>query len=76
MLKGLIKKYNKTYEDKLPMITPHSLRHIFCANMANKGMHPNTLQYIMSHASIIMTLGYYAHGSFSSVKAKIGRLSA
>ncbi|PCS04174.1 transposase [Lactococcus chungangensis CAU 28 = DSM 22330] len=39
-------------------------------------MHPNTLQYIMSHASIIMTLGYYAHGSFSSVKAKIGRLSA
>lgn len=76
MLKGLIKKYNKTHEDKLPMITPHSLRHTFCTNMANKGMNPNTLQYIMGHASITMTLGYYAHGSFSSAKAEMERLSA
>ena len=28
--------------------------------MANKGMNPNTLQYLMGHANITMTLGYYA----------------
>ena len=27
MMKGLVKKYNKYNEDKLPHITPHSLRH-------------------------------------------------
>ena len=34
MMKGLVKKYNKYNEDKLPHITPHSLRHTFCTNYA------------------------------------------
>ena len=75
MLRGLIKKYNKTHKDKLPNITPHSLRHTYCTNMANKGMNPNTLQYIMGHANITMTLGYYAHGTFQSAKAELERLA-
>lgn len=74
MLKGLVKKYNKTHTDQLPNITPHSLRHTYCTNMANKGMNPNTLQYIMGHANITMTLGYYAHGTFHSAKEEIARL--
>ena len=51
-------------KDKLPNITPHSFRHTYCTNMANRGMNPNTLQYLMGHANITMTLGYYAHGTF------------
>ena len=74
MLRGLIKKYNKYHKDKLPNITPHSLRHTYCTNMANKGMNPNTLQYLMGHANITMTLGYYAHGTFQSAKAELERL--
>lgn len=35
---------------------------------------PNTLQYIIEHFNITMTLGYYAHGSFTSVKAEMERL--
>ncbi|MSS23504.1 site-specific integrase [[Clostridium] innocuum] len=76
MVRGLIKKYNKTHEDKLPNITPHSFRHTYCTNMANKGMNPNTLQYIMGHANITMTLGYYAHGTFQSAKAELKRLAS
>ena len=76
MVKGLIKKYNKTHKDKLPNVTPHTFRHTFCTNMANRGMNPNTLQYIMGHSNITMTLGYYAHGSFVSAKAEMERLSA
>ena len=76
MLKGLIKKYNKTHTEQLPSITPHSLRHTYRTNMANKGMNPNILQYIMGHANITMTLGYYAHGTFDSAKAEIERLAS
>ena len=75
MLRGLVKKYNKTHKDQLPNITPHSLRHTYCTNMARKGMNPNTLQYIMGHANITMTLGYYAHGTFNSAKAELERLA-
>ena len=76
MVKGLAKKYNKNHEDVLPKVTPHIFRHTFCTNMANKGMNPNTLQYIMGHANITMTLGYYAHGSSASAKAEMDRLCA
>lgn len=75
MVRGLIKKYNKYHTDKLPNITPHSFRHTYCTNMANKGMNPNTLQYLMGHANITMTLGYYAHGTFQSAKAELERLA-
>lgn len=76
MVRGLIKKYNKTHSEseQLPAVTPHSFRHTYCTNMANKGMNPNTLQYVMGHANITMTLGYYAHGSFESARAEIQRL--
>lgn len=76
MLRGLIRKYNKTHEVPLPAITPHSLRHTYCTNMANRGMNPNILQYMMGHANITMTLGYYAHGSYASAKAELARLAS
>ena len=62
-------------KNKLPNITPHSFRHTYCTNMENKGMNPNTLQYLMGHANITMTLGYYAHGTFQSAKAELERLA-
>lgn len=60
----------------LYLTRPHSFRHTYCTNMANKGMNPNTLQYIMGHANITMTLGYYAHGTFQSAKAELERLAS
>ena len=76
MLKVLVKKYNKTHDDPLPHITPHTFRHTFCTKMANKGMDSNTLQYIMGHANITMTLNYYAHSSYASARSKMDRLCA
>lgn len=74
---GMVKKYNKSHEkNPLPTVTPHTLRHTFCTNMANKKMTPNTLQYIMGHKNITMTLGYYAHGSAESAKAEMQELVA
>lgn len=74
---NMLKKYNKYHKgDELPLITPHTLRHTFCTNMANKKMTPNTLQYVMGHKNITMTLGYYAHGTAQSAMAEMLSISA
>jgi len=77
MFRGLVKKYNKCHTEQLPAVmTPHTLRHTFCTNMANAGMNPKALQYLMGHANINMTLNYYAHATFASAKAEMDRLAA
>ena len=74
-IKGLMKKYNKAHsEQPMPKVTPHIFRHTFCTNMANQGMNPKTLQYIMGHSNITMTLNYYAHADGNSAKAEMERL--
>ena len=71
---SLLQKKNKIFF-VLYLTPPHSFRHTYCTNMANRGMNPNTLQYLMGHANITMTLGYYAHGTFQSAKAELERLA-
>ena len=46
------------------------------SNLANAGMNPKALQYIMGHSNITMTLNYYAHATFASAKAEMERLIA
>ena len=77
MFRKLVEKYNKKHEEVLPVVTtPHTLRHTFCTNMANAGMNPKALQYLMGHANITMTLNYYAHATFDSAQAEFFRLAA
>ena len=66
MFKAVVRRYYKQENViKLPEImTPHTMRHTFCTNLANKGMNPKSLQYIMGHSNINMTLNYYSHVSF------------
>ena len=45
----------------MPKITPHVCRHTFCSNMAKSGMNPKTLQYIMGHSDISVTMNTYTH---------------
>ena len=76
MFSAMVKKYNKHHKEKLPAITPHTMRHTFCTNMANKKITPNTLQYIMGHKNISMTLGYYTHGSAETAMTEMKELAA
>lgn len=73
---NLTKKYNKYHEDSLPKITPHILRHTFCTRLANRNMNPKSLQYIMGHSNINITLNLYAHASAESVKAELKSMIA
>ena len=77
MFRGLVKKYNKSHEEALPKVTtPHTLRHTFCTNLANAGLNPKALQYIMGHSNINMTLNYYAHATPDNAMAEMERLIA
>ena len=57
-------KYNSIYKVQMPCITPYVCRHTFCSNMAKSGMNPKTLQYIMGHSDIGVTLNTYTHLQF------------
>ncbi len=57
----IVQKYNKIYKDELPTITPHVCRHTYCTNMAKSGMNPKTLQYLMGHSEISVTMDTYTH---------------
>lgn len=60
-MRWAIAKFNKTYKEELPNITPHVCRHTFCSMCATMGMAPKTLQTIMGHSSIAITLDVYTH---------------
>lgn len=75
MFKRLAIKYAKYNRIPLPAsFSPHILRHTFCTKMANAGMNPKTLQYIMGHSSVITTLKYYTHASMESAKEEMRRI--
>lgn len=60
----IVEKYNKIYRVQMPKITPHVCRHTYCSNMARSGMNPKTLQYLMGHSDIGVTLNTYTHKSW------------
>ena len=74
-LEHIIEKYNKIYRIQMPKVTPHVCRHTFCSNMAKSGMNPKTLQYIMGHSDIIVTLNVYTHVQFDDAQAELLRVA-
>ena len=69
-------KYNSIYKIQMPEVTPHVCRHTFCSNMAKSGMNPKTLQYIMGHSDISVTLNTYTHVGFDDVKEEMQRITS
>ena len=71
----ILKKYNETYKVQMPKVTPHVCRHTFCSKMAKSGMNPKSLQYIMGHADISVTLNTYTHVKFEDAEAEMKRVA-
>lgn len=72
--KHIREKYNCIYKVEMPLVTPHICRHTYCSNMAKSGMNPKTLQYLMGHSEISVTLNTYTHTSYEDAKAEISKL--
>ena len=76
VFRKLVDKYNSKHEEPLPKITPHVMRHTFCTRLANAGMNPKALQYVMGHSNITITLNFYTHASLETVKSELQRFVA
>lgn len=81
MLANVVKGYNQAEEIKaeterrkpvlLPHISAHILRHTACTRLAETGLEPKVLQYIMGHANVSITLDVYTHLDFTQIQEKM-----
>lgn len=69
-----VKRYNDIFKVQMPNITPHVCRHTYCSNMARARMNPKTLQYLMGHSDISVTMNTYTHLGFDDAKDEMVRL--
>ena len=70
----ICQKYNRIYKIQMLKITPHVCRHTYCSNMAKSGMNPKTLQYLMGHADIGVTLNTYTHMGYEDAKEEVRKI--
>lgn len=81
VLANIVKGYNQIEERKaenehrvpalLPHVSAHILRHTACTRLAETGLEPKVLQYIMGHANVSITLDVYTHLDFTEIQEKI-----
>lgn len=69
-----VDRYNSIYRVQLPKITPHVCRHTYCSNMAKSGMNPKTLQYLMGHSDIAVTLNVYTHVGLEDAEKELQKM--
>lgn len=56
-----LSKKLKERDDSFEPLTPHTLRHTFATRCIDRGMNPKTLQVILGHSTIHVTLNLYCH---------------
>ena len=61
------KRFSEYYGKPFPRVTPHVLRHTFCTNMQQSGIDIKSLQYLMGHSNVSVTLDVYSHVNVDAV---------
>lgn len=70
----MVGRYNSIFKVQMPNITPHVCRHTYCSNQARAGMNPKTLQYLMGHRDIGVTLNTYTHLGLEDAAEEMKRM--
>lgn len=70
----MITRYKEFYKVQMSNITPHVCRHTYCSNMAKSGMNPKTLQYLMGHWDIAVTLNVYTHVGLEDAEKELQKM--
>lgn len=60
----------------MPNITAHILRHTACTRMAEAGMDQRTLQEIMGHSNLAITMKVYNHVDDKRMRDEIEKFDA
>lgn len=72
----MVGRYNDIYKVQMPNITPHVCRHTYCSNQAKAGMSPKTLQYLMGHSDISVTMNVYTHIGLDDAEEEVRKMEA
>ena len=71
---NMVHRYNEIFREQLPNITPHVCRHTYCSTQAKAGMYPKTLQYLMGHSDIGVTMNTYTHLGLEDAVEEMSRM--
>ena len=74
-MRGMQKKFVKLYGNILPNVTPHVLRHTFCTDVQQAGLDVKSLQYLMGHSNVSVTLDVYTHSDYDAVEKAFERIA-
>lgn len=74
-MRRIQREYVKRYGNSIPTVTPHVLRHTFCTDVQQAGLDVKSLQYIMGHSTVSVTLDVYTHSSYESVEKAFGQIA-
>ena len=75
-MRSIQMKLSRIYGKSFPKVTPHVLRHTFCTNMQQSGLDVKSLQYLMGHSNVSVTLDVYTHTDFNAVQEAFMRTIA
>lgn len=74
-IRDLVRKMNRENPNlRMEPFTPHSLRHTFATKAIAKGMRPKTLQKLLGHTSLQMTMDLYCHVESCTLKEEMALL--
>ena len=71
---NMVNRYNEIFREQMPNITPHVCRHTYCSIQARAGMYPKTLQYLMGHSDISVTMNTYTHLGLEDAVDEMNRM--
>ncbi|MBQ9119766.1 MAG: site-specific integrase [Lachnospiraceae bacterium] len=74
-IRYLVQKMNREHPNlQMELFTPHRLRHTFATKAIAKGMRPKTLQKLLGHTSLKMTMDLYCHVESCTLKEEMALL--
>lgn len=62
--------------EKFKPLTPHTLRHTFATRCIERGMNPKTVQVILGHSSVNITMNLYCHVTEDTLISEMSKFEA
>lgn len=72
VMKLISERIAREHADFKPL-TPHTLRHTFATRCIERGMNPKTIQIILGHSSVNITMDLYCHVTEDTLVSEMSR---